>query len=141
VSLPNLRQQFKQKNSHLPPWLPLQLWHPFPQTVRRIASSSLRKKALGPPWSRRPGGGRPSRAFLLVLRWDRGVPPGGGRSALWASLLDQRAADRDRMGGSDERGAPGDHGDECAYNLTKVSLSCITVVNKTIANFCLWLEL
>ena len=28
-----------------------------------------------------------------------------------------------------------------AYNLTKVSLSCITVVNKTIANFCLWLEL
>ena len=28
-----------------------------------------------------------------------------------------------------------------AYNLTKVSLSFITIVNKTIANFCLWLEL
>ena len=28
-----------------------------------------------------------------------------------------------------------------AYNLTKVSLSFITIDNKTIANFCLWLEL
>ena len=28
-----------------------------------------------------------------------------------------------------------------AYNLTKVSSSCIKIVNKTIANFCLWLEL
>ena len=28
-----------------------------------------------------------------------------------------------------------------AYNLTKVSLSFITIVNKSIANFCLWLEL
>ena len=28
-----------------------------------------------------------------------------------------------------------------AYNLTKVSLSFMTIDNKTIANFCLWLEL
>ena len=28
-----------------------------------------------------------------------------------------------------------------AYNLTKVSLSFITIVNKSISNFCLWLEL
>ena len=37
---------------------------------------------------------------------------GGGRSATWVSLLDQRAADRDRKGRSNERGAQGEHGDE-----------------------------